>query len=281
MKWMGSTLDRLALDRPRDRRDCLRVRQDWRPRSSSLSIHKGPTPQGKEAEVIIIFEEYSILPQDVKENFPFMYYMDMHPKIGHKTEQTRKEYHIIASKWLIRGKNRESSRMDDTTLHESVLVSSSSNEVCKNLYDAFDRHVDLTQEDMGNVLSTSSLQEVSLEASIKHVSVVDSNGMDSLGLSHEDNSEFSVDDHVLHGVDDFVDDIHSGPATHELSLMGVADIHNSSLVMSPIYHMAALTPGETNEKESTSIGIQSKSVGYENSTDGAFVKLEDMAKKDD
>ncbi|KAH9318304.1 hypothetical protein KI387_020073, partial [Taxus chinensis] len=58
----------------------------------------------------------------------------------------------------------------------------------------------------------------------------------------EDNSEFSVDDdHVLYGVDDFVDDIHSGPATQELSLMGIEDIHSSSFVMSLIYYdMAAL-----------------------------------------
>ncbi|KAH9314364.1 hypothetical protein KI387_022991 [Taxus chinensis] len=207
-----------------------------------------------------------------------MNYMDMHLKLGYKTEQARKEYHTIASKWLIRGRNRESSHMDETTLRESALVSSNSNEVCKNLYDEFDRHVD--------DLFTSSLQEVPLEASslepsIEHVTVLDSNGMDSLGLSHEDNLEFSVDDHVLHGVDDFVDDVHSGPVTHELYLMGVEDIHSSSLVMSPIYDMAALTHGETNEEESASVGIQSTCVGYENSTDGALVKLENIAKKND
>ncbi|KAH9310257.1 hypothetical protein KI387_044202 [Taxus chinensis] len=80
--------------------------------------------------------------------------------------------------------------MVDTTLHESALVSSSFNEVCKKLYDEFDRHADSTQEDMGttlgNDLFTSSLQEVSLEAStleasIEHVSVLDSNVRDSLG----------------------------------------------------------------------------------------------------
>ncbi|KAH9295410.1 hypothetical protein KI387_038998, partial [Taxus chinensis] len=129
IRTMQQIMQRMDVDRSRGRRDSLRVRQDRRPRSSSsFSIHKVLTPQDKEAEVISIFEEYSILPQDVKENFPFMDYMDMHPKIGYKTEQAKEEYHTIASEWLIRGRNRESSQMDDTTLHESALVSSNSNE---------------------------------------------------------------------------------------------------------------------------------------------------------
>ncbi|KAH9327700.1 hypothetical protein KI387_007878, partial [Taxus chinensis] len=57
MEHMSSTLDRLALDRPRDRRGSSRARHDQRPRSSKFSIHKGQTPQDKEAEVIDIFEE--------------------------------------------------------------------------------------------------------------------------------------------------------------------------------------------------------------------------------
>ncbi|KAH9326828.1 hypothetical protein KI387_007006, partial [Taxus chinensis] len=143
--------------RSRGMRDSLRFRQDRRPRSSSLSIHRGPTPQEKEEEVISIFEEYSILPQDVKENLPFMDYMDMHPKIGYKTEQAKEEYHTIASKWLIHGRNRESSQMDDITLHESALVSSNSNEVCKNLYDEFD------SADLNLVISSTHEDKLELQ----------------------------------------------------------------------------------------------------------------------
>ncbi|KAH9324845.1 hypothetical protein KI387_005023, partial [Taxus chinensis] len=153
IRTMQQIIQRMDVDRTRGRRDSLRVRQDRRPRSSSLSIHRSPTPQDKEAEVISIFEEYSILPQDVKENFPFMNYMDMHPSIGYKTEQARKEYHTRASK-------------------------------CFNL----------------------------------------------------------------------------SPYSHEI---------------------AALTHGEKNEEESTSVGIQSTCAGYENSTEDALVKLEDMAKEYD
>ncbi|GLJ49787.1 hypothetical protein SUGI_1057280 [Cryptomeria japonica] len=77
--------------------------------------------------------------------------------------------------------------------------------ICRNLYDNFVRHVVITQEDMrtalGNELSTSSLQEVTLEtstleASIEHINDMSSNGMDSLddhiasSPSHDEKSDY-------------------------------------------------------------------------------------------
>ncbi|KAH9321916.1 hypothetical protein KI387_016555, partial [Taxus chinensis] len=210
MIWtMQQIMQRMNVDRSRDRRNSLRVRQDQRPRSSSsFSIHKVLTPQDKEAEVISIFEEYNILPQDVKENFPFMNYMDMHPSIGYKTEQARKEYHTIASKWLIRGRNRKTSHIDDTTLHERALVSSNSKER-PMIWEEVDACNESVKEDPKSLI------------------------WDSINLS---------------------------PYSHE---------------------MAALTHGEKNEEESTNVGIQSTCAGYENSTEDALVKLEDMAKEYD
>ncbi|KAH9298267.1 hypothetical protein KI387_029949, partial [Taxus chinensis] len=236
-----------------------------------------PTPQDKGVEVISIFEEYNILPQYVKENFHFKDYMDMHPNLGHKIEHARKEYHTIASDFLIHGRNSESSHMVDTTLHESALVSSSSNEVHTNLYYEFDRHVDSTQEDMGttlgNDLLTSSFQKVSLEAStleasIEHVSVLDNNGMDSLGdhkeyynmivksnnvtsSTHEEKSNYSSQGYleqkpmIWEEVDDYNDNMEEDPKNM---------IWCSINLSSHSHEIIALTHGEKNEEESTNVG---------------------------
>ena len=58
--------------------------------------------------------------------------------------------------------DRESTHKGDTNLHQHDLVSSNCYEVCRNLYDEFDRHADLIQENTSTTLGNdlSSLQEV-------------------------------------------------------------------------------------------------------------------------
>ena len=66
--------------------------------SNSLPSSRVQIPQNKEEEVISMFKEYNTLPQRIKEELPFMSYMDLHPSLFHKTEFARKKYHTIAHK---------------------------------------------------------------------------------------------------------------------------------------------------------------------------------------
>lgn len=200
-------------------------------RFNSLPTSKGRTPQNKEEEVISMFKEYSTLPQKIKKELPFMSYMDLHPSLCHKTEFARKKYHTIAHELFTHEMDRESTHKDDTTLHQNDLVSSNSYEVCRNLYDEFDRHADLIQEDtstaLGNDLSTSSLQEVTQEVSNieatsdfhdsddetlhEHETAVFSHVQnDPIELSHESTQKLGTNDALYvedscHGESDFPD----------------------------------------------------------------------------
>ncbi|GLJ15132.1 hypothetical protein SUGI_0247520 [Cryptomeria japonica] len=200
-------------------------------RFNSLPTSKGRTPQNKEEEVISMFKEYSTLPQKNKKELPFMSYMDLHPSLCHKTEFARKKYHTIAHELFTHEMDRESTHKDDTTLHQNDLVSSNSYEVCRNLYDEFDRHADLIQEDtstaLGNDLSTSSLQEVTQEVSNieatsdfhdsddetlhEHETAVFSHVQnDPIELSHESTQKLGTNDALYvedscHGESDFPD----------------------------------------------------------------------------
>lgn len=120
--------------------------------------------------------------------------------------------------------DRESTHKDDTTLHQNDLVSSNCYEVCKNLYDEFDRHVDtstalgidlsslqeVTQE-VYNVEATSDFYDSNDEALHEHETTVFSHVQNGpIELSHESTQELGTNDalHVedsCHGESDFLD----------------------------------------------------------------------------
>ena len=88
--------------------------------------------------------------------------------------------------------DRESTHKDDTTLHQNDLVSSNCYEVCRHLYDEFDRHVD-TSTTLGN--DFSSLQEVTQEVSNVEATSDFHNSNDETLHEHE----IAVFSHVQNG----------------------------------------------------------------------------------
>lgn len=95
--------------------------------------------------------EYNILPPDLREQWTFDQFMN------HRSRRNGERYDQYAP---VR-KNYQQAPGKITLAHFD------GSRVCKNLYDEFDRHADLNQEDIrtafGDDLSTSSLQNVSPE----------------------------------------------------------------------------------------------------------------------